>query len=104
MSSNIFNCGPAALATVMKNLGVNATEVELATLANTTETGTTMLGLKQAAINKGLNAKGYRLRTEQLQANYIVVLKINGNYHYNIIRSITNETVYLTDPNIGTLK
>jgi len=34
----------------MKNLGVNATEVELATLSNTTETGTTMLGLKQAAI------------------------------------------------------
>jgi len=89
----------------MKNLGINATELELAILSNTTETGTTMLGLKQAAIDKGfLNTKGYKLTTDQLQANYIVVLKINGNYHYNIIRSITNDTLYLTDPNLGNIE
>lgn len=102
VATTIYTCGPAALATVLKNLGVNATEEELAISANTTETGTTMYGLQQAAINKGfLNTNGYKLRTDQLQANYIVVLKINGNYHYNIIRNITNETVYLIDPNLG---
>jgi len=89
----------------VKNLGINATEEELAILSNTTETGTTMLGLKQAEIDKGfLNTKGYKLTTDQLQANYIVVLKINGNYHYNIIRSITNDTLYLTDPNLGNIQ
>jgi len=105
IATTIYSCGPAALATVMKNLGINATELELAILSNTTETGTTMLGLKQAAIDKGfLNTKGYKLTTDQLQANYIVVLKINGNYHYNIIRSITSEAVYLTDPNLGNIQ
>ena len=30
MATTIYTCGPAALATVMKHLGVNATEMELA--------------------------------------------------------------------------
>lgn len=101
VATTIYTCGPAALATVMKNLGVNATEDELATLAGTDETGTTMYGLKQAALSKGLNAAGYRLGVDQLQTDYIVVLKINGNYHYNIIRNITSTMVYLIDPNFG---
>ncbi len=104
MATTIYTCGPAALATVMKNMGINTTEAELANLAGTDETGTTMYGLVQAANYKGLNATGFRLNTDQLKTDYIVVLKINGKYHYNIIRNVTNNTVYLTDPNLGDIE
>ena len=87
MATTIYTCGPAALATVMKHLGVNATEDELAQWAGTDETGTTMYGLAQAAKAKGLNAMGFRLTTDQLKPDYIVVLKINGVDHYNIVRN-----------------
>ena len=40
-----YTCGPAALATVLNNMRINATEQELAILAGTDENGTTMYGL-----------------------------------------------------------
>ena len=101
IATTIYSCGPAALATILKNLGIYTTEAELAQLAGTDETGTSLYGLKTAAQSKGVNAVGARLTIDQLQANNIVVLKINENYHYNIIRNITSTTVYLIDPNIG---
>ncbi|EKQ53243.1 MAG: parallel beta-helix repeat (two copies) [Methanobacterium sp. Maddingley MBC34] len=105
MATTIYTCGPAALATVMKHLGVNATEMELAQWAGTDETGTSMWGLAQAANRTGLTAKGFIINdTSQLKTDYIVVLNINGVYHYNIIRNITNTTVYLTDPNLGDIE
>src|SRR5690606_18424056 len=78
MAINEYYCGPATLATVLKNLGVNATQEELATLAGTDETGTTMYGLAQAAQSKGLIAKGLKLSVSQLKTNNIVFLTING--------------------------
>jgi ABC-type enterochelin transport system substrate-binding protein len=51
-----YTCGPAALATVLQRLGVNTIEDELASLAGTTEDGTTMQGLLEASRAKGVNA------------------------------------------------
>ncbi len=45
MSTNEYNCGPATLATVLKNMGINVPQEELATLADADETGTTVYGL-----------------------------------------------------------
>jgi predicted double-glycine peptidase len=85
-----YTCGAAALATVMKQLGVNATEEKLARLAGTDETSTTMWGLARAAAYKELNAKGFVINdtsqlVNQLKPDYIIVLQIKGVYHYNII-------------------
>lgn len=49
MQTSNYTCGPAALATVLNNMGINATEQELAVLAGTDENGTIMYGLIQAA-------------------------------------------------------
>ncbi|MFB2622943.1 cysteine peptidase family C39 domain-containing protein [Methanothermobacter sp. DP] len=49
MQTRNYTCGPAALATLLQNLGINTTEDELADLAETTEDGTTMQGLIKAA-------------------------------------------------------
>ncbi|MEN4017275.1 MAG: cysteine peptidase family C39 domain-containing protein [Methanobacterium sp.] len=49
MQSSDFSCGPAALATVLQNMGFNITEQELIVLAGTDTSGTTMHGLVRAA-------------------------------------------------------
>ncbi len=101
MATNIYTCGPAALVTIMKHIGINTTEEEITTLAETDENGTKMSGLVQAAQHKGLNAIGARLTKNQLRTDYIVVLTINGYDHYDIIRNVTDEMVYLIDTNLG---
>ncbi|MCE7698030.1 MAG: Ig-like domain-containing protein [Methanobacterium paludis] len=104
MASDIYTCGPAALATVLKNLGINTTEEELITLAGTEDSGTTMYGLLQAAQNKGLIAKGLSLSVNQLKTNNIVLLTINGENHYSVVTNITSTTVYLADPSLGNIQ
>ncbi|MEN4017330.1 MAG: cysteine peptidase family C39 domain-containing protein [Methanobacterium sp.] len=49
MQSTDFSCGPAALATVLQNMGINSTEEELKVLAGTDTSGTSMYGLVRAA-------------------------------------------------------
>lgn len=103
MATTDYNCGPAALATILKNMGINATQEELAVLAGTNETGTTMYGLIQAAQAKGLIAKGLKLPVDKLRPNNIMFLTINGEGHYSVILNITNTTVYLADPVLGNI-
>jgi len=44
MQSTEYSCGPAALATVLQNMGFNVTEHELKVLAGTDQTGTSTCG------------------------------------------------------------
>lgn len=103
MQSTSYNCGPAALATVLNNPGINTTEQELAVLAGTDESGTTMYGLVQAAQVKGVNATGVRLSVDKLKKNDMVVLIINEIVHYSVISKITFCGVKLSDPSLGNI-
>ncbi|MEN6293933.1 MAG: C39 family peptidase [Methanobacterium sp.] len=104
MQSTSYNCGPAALATVLNNLGINTTEQELVNLAGTDESGTTMYGLVQAAHAKGVQAIWTKLSVNELKENDIVFLNISGDTHYSVIKEITNECVKLADPNLGNIE
>ena len=103
MQTTNYTCGPASLATVLNNLGFNATEMELGALAGTDENGTTLYGLLQAARSKGLNATGMKISSNDLKSNNIVYMTVNGGAHYSVIRSINNETVLLADPSLGNI-
>ncbi|MEN4018287.1 MAG: C39 family peptidase [Methanobacterium sp.] len=104
MQSSDFSCGPAALATVLNNLGVHATEQELIVLAGTDTSGTTMHGLSEAAKTKGLSATGMKLSVDELKKNYIVFVTTDGGGHYSVIREIANESVKLADPSPGNIE
>jgi predicted double-glycine peptidase len=104
MQSSDFSCGPAALATVLNNLGVHATEQELIVLAGTDTSGTTMHGLSEAAKAKGLSATGMKLSVDELKKNYIVFVTTDGGGHYSVIREIANESVKLADPSPGNIE
>ena len=103
IQSNIWNCGPASLATVLNKMGINATQDEIANLAETDKTGTSMYSLAHAAQTKGLNATGMLLSVDQLKPNYIVLLITANGFHYSVITSITNDTVYLADSSFGNI-
>ena len=65
-------CGPAALLSICEFYGIKTTEQQIATLAGTTPTGTSLHGLAQAADSLGLKANGayvtaYVLRRKQVQ-------------------------------------
>ncbi|MCE5215330.1 MAG: right-handed parallel beta-helix repeat-containing protein, partial [Methanobacterium sp.] len=104
MATTIYSCGPAALATILKSLGIFTTEAEIARLASTDETGTSLYGLKIAAQSKGLTAFGGWLTTDQLEKNFIVVLSINGRNHIEVVQNITENTITLFDPNLGIIE
>ena len=104
MATSVYTCGPAALATILKSMGIYTTEAEIAKLAGTDETGTSLYGLKTAAQAKGATAIGARLTTDQLKTNYMVVLSINGVNHFEVVLNITDTTVYLFDPNLGNIE
>ncbi|WP_370004862.1 C39 family peptidase [Methanothermobacter sp. KEPCO 2] len=99
-----YTCGPAALATVLQRLGVNTTEDELAGLAGTTEDGTTMQGLLEAARAKGMNATGMKLNISELTENMIAYTINDGTGHYTVINGITNDTIKLADPSLGDIE
>ncbi|MDI6703057.1 C39 family peptidase [Methanothermobacter sp. KEPCO 2] len=99
-----YTCGPAALATVLQRLGVNTTEDELADLAGTTEEGTTMQGLLEASMAKGMNATGMKLNISELTENMIAYTINDGTGHYTVINEITNDTIKLADPSLGNIE
>jgi len=104
MASTIYSCGPAALATIFKALGIYTTETELAERAGTDESGTSLWGLKEAAEWYGISAVGVRLTSSELQANYLVVLDIDGTSHFEVVKSINSTMVVLFDPNLGLIE
>ncbi|MBC7118048.1 MAG: C39 family peptidase, partial [Methanobacteriaceae archaeon] len=99
-----YTCGPAALATLLRKLGINTTENELAALAGTTEEGTTMQGLLEAAKAKGVNMTGMKLNITELHENMIAYTMSDGVGHYTLIREVNNETVKLADPTMGNIE
>jgi predicted double-glycine peptidase len=104
MQSSDFSCGPAALATVLQNMGFNITEQELIVLAGTDTSGTTMHGLSEAAKAKGLSATGMKLSVDDLKPNNIVHIILDGEGHYSVIREVSENSVYLADPSLGNIE
>jgi len=104
MQSTGYSCGPAALATVLQNMGFNVTEGELKVLAGTDETGTSMYSLVRAAQAKGLSAVGMRLTVDELRPDNIVHVTIDGTPHYSVVREVTENSVKLADPSLGNIE
>ena len=105
MATTDYNCGPAALATVMRNyFGINDTQDQLAALAGTDENGTSMYGLQQAVQKEGLIAKGMSISANHLvQGNIVYLTMTKGNGHFCVIMGRTNNTIYLADPDLGNI-
>ncbi len=104
-------CGPAALAAVCRHFGIAATEDEIARLAGTTDVGTSMRGLQQAARAKGLAAEGVRVTPGGLARTPLPCILFFHEGHFAVLTGIEQmgteqtgargERFYLADPSLG---
>jgi len=109
--STSTDCGPSALATLLQYyLEVPTTETEMMRFSKyRSDTGTTLLGLEQAATSKGCAAgsflMSYTTLKEQLAAfpAPVIVRTLNPEPHFSVLLSVDRDYVYLADPATGNI-
>ncbi|WP_135230758.1 peptidase domain-containing ABC transporter [Deinococcus fonticola] len=98
------DCGAACLAMVLKYWGRQEALYILRGLAGTTQSGTTMAGLKRAGENLGLSCKAFRTRSHSLESiNLPLILHWESN-HYVVLFRIDSKSILIADPAIGIRK
>ena len=104
MSDNEYSCGASSFATVLNKMGINISLNESKIATKTTNNGTTMDNIINAA--KSYNLTAYAINTDayNLKENFIVHMDIIGINHWSVVREINNETIILADPNLGNYK
>jgi ATP-binding cassette subfamily B protein len=105
---DISDCGPACLASVCGFYGLHVTVAAIRHLALTDQKGTSVLGIVDAAIVLGLDAKGIRteygslgLTTLPAIVHVIIDEKIS---HYMVLVKVNTKGVLVMDPAAGKLK
>lgn len=108
--STPYNCGPAALATLLTQLGFAATEDEILEIAPTDpEKGIQLSELKRAAVAMGYSAVVRKMTFAELQSylqktsDPVLVhdVKKGVGGHYSVIRDISQDSVELSDTEAG---
>ena len=94
-------CGPAALAAVCRHYGLPAAEAEVARLAATTDTGTSMLGLQTAARAKGLATEARRVKVSELAGLPRPSILYFHEGHFAVLTGVRGRRFYLADPSLG---
>jgi len=97
-------CGPDALSAALAEFKIEATPKKIAELAGTDPSGTTMLGLKQAAESLGTKAVGLRLSQKEMES-YVkqgigVIAFVNGD-HYVWVKNTHPRGVVIKDTQPG---
>ncbi|HUW12971.1 MAG TPA: DUF1573 domain-containing protein [Anaerolineae bacterium] len=90
-------CGPKSLLLICSELGVAADLDELAQLAEATETGTTLGGLRKAATQKGLQAVGLKIGVGGLSEwSGLAICHLWGD-HFVVVESDGAGAISVTD-------
>lgn len=94
-SVNAQMCGPIALAKLLKAQGVEVSADDLAKISGTDGTGTTMLGLVEAAKAKGVEITGVRA-ADLMSLKPPFIAHVNGD-HFVVVRQVEGDKVVLDD-------
>jgi ATP-binding cassette, subfamily C, bacteriocin exporter len=99
------DCGAACLASVVKFFGGNISIESIRKASGTSQSGTTMLGLYQAALQLGIEATGYEAEIEEvIKYNNIMILHVEkekATEHYVICFGFRNDRFIIWDPAEG---
>jgi len=99
------DCGVACLVSVIKYLGGSSTFEKIRSLSGTEQSGTTMLGLYQAALKCGLDASGYEANIHDIIGyKGILILHVtveNGLEHYIVNFGYENDKFIIWNPGKG---
>ncbi|NCQ28520.1 MAG: hypothetical protein AUJ96_20305 [Armatimonadetes bacterium CG2_30_66_41] len=92
-------CGPQCLLILCHLHGLDASTKELARLAGTDETGTTMYGLVQAAQSKGLKLRGHSTTYDDLRSRGVPAIVHMQEAHFIVVvRALDNRAVVIDPP------
>lgn len=100
-----YACGLACLSTISKYHGGEVTQENLRDVSGTTMSGTTLLGLIQAAAEIGLEAKGFEAEIKHLKEQeapvilHVVMDKVRE--HYIVCFGFDSTRFWLSDPGVG---
>ncbi len=105
---DLTDCGAACLASVAAHHHLEVPVARIRQLASTDTKGTHVLGMVQAAMALGLDAKGVRgpfesLSTIPLPAIAHIVVR-NVIQHYVVIYKVTQDYIAVMDPATGTIE
>ena len=100
-----MQCGPVCLQMISKYYGKNVAVTRLELISKMDETGTSLLGLKEAADSIGLESFSANLSFEQLieEAPLPAILHWNMN-HFVVMYYATKTKIYIADPAIGKIE
>lgn len=100
-----MDCGPTCLRMVAKHYGKNISLQQLRQLTQTTRSGSSLLGISDAAEKIGLRTLGAKITFEKLleEAPLPCIAHWNQN-HFVVIYKIKKDQVYIADPGHGLLK
>lgn len=99
------DCGPAALMNIFQYHGIVSTLDDIKEIAGTTDNGTSMLGLKRAAENKGLNAQGWDYTWEDFRQIVLPTIAfVNGDHYVVVLKFTPYGDLIIIDPAKGLLE
>jgi predicted double-glycine peptidase len=110
--SEPYTCGPAALATLLSQLGDDTTEHDVLNFAPANkDTGVSLLALKQATVQLGHSVVLKKWTAEQLSEylkqseDPILIhdIKQDVGGHFSVVRDIKDGTVSLSDTEAGNI-
>ncbi|WP_114751140.1 peptidase domain-containing ABC transporter [Pleomorphovibrio marinus] len=100
-----FACGLACLSTISKFYGGEAKQEKLMAISGTTFSGTTLLGLIQAAKEIGIEGKGFEAEIPHLKKQerpvILHVVLDNVREHYMVCFGYDGSRFWLSDPGFG---
>lgn len=97
--SSYATCGPASAASILRSLGKNVTEKELAEQSYTYSGGTEVWYLARAIRNRGVGTE-FVFSNGRLPAPSIAGVRMGGG-HFIAIMNATNSSITVVDPLIG---
>jgi len=97
-------CGPAVLAYIFTYFGKETLEEDIIKQVTVTDKGTSMLQLKQVAINNGFRANGFKESYTALMDEPLPVIAYINDDHYVVVNKITSSEIFLFDPAVGHVK
>ncbi|WP_299248693.1 peptidase domain-containing ABC transporter [uncultured Lacinutrix sp.] len=105
------DCGAACLASISEHYKLSLPIARIRQYASTNQKGTTLLGLREAAIKLDFIAKGVKASMDSLEeiplpaiAHVIIKLEQHEFPHYMVIYKVTKDYVKVMDPATGKLE
>ena len=97
-------CGPAALAMVLNDHGINCTPADIAAEIGRSDSGASMRDLRSFAERRGVTATGWRLTYEDLRSAPKPAILLLAGGHFVVVDSVDcRGRTYCRDPEAGNI-